>query len=272
MQLRDGILDWLIIGGGIHGTYISHALLKKRITTRPSMAIIDPNDELMGQWKRVTANVGMSHLRSPSVHHIDVEPFSLKHFAECQNCKQSFFIPPNERPSLDLFNEHSAHIVRRIALHDVHVKSRAINIALEKDFVEVETEKEILKTQNLILALGQSEKRAWPTWAKNAKSENGNICHVLEDSYCYEKIPDSGEIVVVGGGMSAVQTALSLIRSSRKVTLLSPHSLRQNNYDADPGWMGPKYLSKFRRITSYRTRREMITKARNKGSCCATTI
>jgi len=266
MICRDSTLDWAIIGGGIHGAYLTNALIRHRITKRSDLRIVDPNDEPLAEWKRITANVGMEYLRSPKVHHLDLEPFSLKHFIQCDECTENAYITPNDRPSLTLFNAHADRVIKKNGLNKLYRTGYALNIECNTDFVTVTTDRETIRSRNVILAIGLGGKTRWPEWAYNAAKEGAGICHVLDGSFCRDSIPECGEIVVVGGGMSAVQTALSIANENRRVTLLSPHSLRQNNYDSDPGWMGPKYLNRFRRITSWTKRRSVIDQARNNGS------
>ncbi len=266
MNHRDSILDWAIIGGGIHGAYLANALIRHRLTRRSDLRIIDPNDEPLAEWKRVTANVGMEYLRSPKVHHLDFESFSLKHYAHCREYSDDAFIFPNDRPSLSLFNEHADSVIERSGLHDLYLKGFAADIRLENDHAVIRTESDTIRARHVVLAIGRSGSLNWPGWAGRATADGAGICHVLEGSYCRNSIPETGEIVVVGGGMSAVQTALSIADNNRHVTLLSPHSLRQNNYDSDPGWMGPKYLNRFRKISCFRKRRRIINEARNSGT------
>ena len=45
------------------------------------LRIVDPGPRLLHTWQRCTSNTGMSHLRSPAVHHLDLDPFSLLRFA-----------------------------------------------------------------------------------------------------------------------------------------------------------------------------------------------
>ena len=266
MSYRDSILDWAIIGGGIHGTYLANALVRNRVTRRSDLRIIDPKDEPLAEWKRVTENVGMEYLRSPKVHHLDTDPLSLKHFARCREYTDDDFIFPNDRPSLGLFNEHADSVIEKAGLDELFIKGLAADTRLENDHAVIITDGDTIRARHVILAIGRSGALNWPGWARRAAADGAGICHVLEGSFCRDQIPKSGEIVVVGGGMSAVQTALSIADNNRHVTLLSPHSLRQNNYDSDPGWMGPKYLNRFRKISCYRKRRKIINEARNSGT------
>jgi cation diffusion facilitator CzcD-associated flavoprotein CzcO len=72
--------------------------------------------------------------------------------------------------------------------------------------------------------------------------------------------------VVVGGGITAVQTALQLAeRQPGRVTLLMRHRVRVRDLDSSAGWMGPKELDKFKKKPIDR-RRVLIQRARNRGS------
>jgi len=263
---HDSILDWAIIGGGIHGTYLANALIRHRVARRGDLRIIDPNDKPLAEWKRVTFNVGMEYLRSPKVHNIDTDPLSLKQFARCRKCSNDDFIFPNDRPSLGLFNEHANSVIEKTGLDKLYMKGFVADISIKNDHAEITTESDTIRARHVILAIGRSGALKRPGWAKRAAAEGANICHVLDGSFCREKIPERGEIVVVGGGMSAVQAALSIADKDRHVTLLSPHSLRQNYYDSDPGWMGPKFLNQYRKISCFQKRRRITEKAKNAGT------
>lgn len=267
-MIIDSELEWLIIGGGVHGTYLSNALLRHRVTRRSDLCVLDPHEEPLREWKKCTGNVGMKYLRSPKVHHLDLEPFSLKHYAACESCDDRSYIPPNDRPSLELFNRHAESVIDRNGLQKLRINDRAVKIEPGRTVHTVHTPKRMYKARNLVIATG-SGKPCWPEWASRIKKEGAEIMHVLDDCYNATRIPNEGVVAVVGGGMSAVQTAISLTDSQRDVVLVSPHSLRINNYDSDPGWMGPKYLQKFRAEPNYKTRRRWITQARNRGSVTA---
>ena len=77
--------DWLVIGGGIHGCTVASFLLKKGKVRVERLCIIDPHDKPMYKWQKNTERIGMEYLRSPSVHHIDVDPFSLQKYAHHYN-------------------------------------------------------------------------------------------------------------------------------------------------------------------------------------------
>ena len=75
-------LDWLIIGGGIHGVHLAARIIGDGKVPPETIRIVDPADRLLDRWLTRTATTGMRHLRSPVVHHLDLEPWSLKHYAK----------------------------------------------------------------------------------------------------------------------------------------------------------------------------------------------
>ena len=73
-------------------------------------------------------------------------------------------------------------------------------------------------------------------------------------------------MAVIGGGITAAQCALRLARAGRQVTLIARHPPRQHQFDSDSGWMGPKNMRRFLATPDPDARRELITKARHRGS------
>lgn len=71
------LFEWVIIGGGVHGCTIANYLIKSGKTKIDELLIIDPHKEPMEKWKKFTSRIGKEYLCSPSVHHIDVNAFSL---------------------------------------------------------------------------------------------------------------------------------------------------------------------------------------------------
>jgi len=120
-------LDWLIIGGGIHGVHIAARLLGEAGVDADRLRIVDPGEQLLERWRTCTATTGMTHLRSPSVHHLDLDPWSLQRFAgNRRNRKPGLFAPPYDRPNLALFNAHCDQVIETFGLADLHVMARTI--------------------------------------------------------------------------------------------------------------------------------------------------
>lgn len=85
--------------------------------------MLEPHAKPLARWGRFTASTGMEFLRSPSVHHLDVHPFALEHFAkgpECRRMKKPYAWP-YDRPALALFQAHVRHLVRTHDLQEVRL-------------------------------------------------------------------------------------------------------------------------------------------------------
>ncbi len=206
----------------------------------------------------------MTHLRSPSVHHLDLAPWSLQDAAgKRKHRDRGLFAPPYDRPALGFFNAHCDRVVEDFGLVDLHVRARATACSIDCDAVRVQlSNDEELVADKVVLALGASEQPAWPEWAPKGTAR---VHHVFEAGF--DAWPASKEaVVVVGGGISAGQLALKLIAGGHHVHLVSRHALRQHQFDSDPGWLGPKFMTRFDKEPDLDRRRALITEARHRGS------
>lgn len=257
-------LEWLIVGGGIHGVHIAARLLGDARVPADRLRIVDPGDRLLSRWRACTATTGMSHLRSPSVHHLDLDPWSLDQFAlHRKGRRDGLFAPPYHRPALALFDEHCDEVVDAFGLPDLHLRDRAMRCAVDCDGVVVRLASgSEIEAQNLVLAIGASERPDWPEWAPRS---HPRVHHVFEPGF--DGWPSSGETVaVIGGGISAGQVALRLLDEGHRVHLVSRHTLREHQFDSEPGWLGPMFMEDFSRERDFDRRRSLITEARHRGS------
>jgi len=75
------MLDWLIIGGGIHGTHLAHMFTATGAVAPDRIRVLDPAGEPLARWNHLTGNTGMEFMRSPAVHHLGVATDELNQFA-----------------------------------------------------------------------------------------------------------------------------------------------------------------------------------------------
>jgi len=257
-------LDWLIIGGGIHGVHLAARLIGDAGVEPESLRIVDPGDRLLARWNTCTTTIGMTYLRSPSVHHLDVDAWSLRRYANrYKSLKSGLFAPPNDRPALALFNAHCDRVVKTFGLSGLHVRDRASRCSVDRDGVGVRLSSgREVQAHNVVLAIGATEQVEWPDWAAR---EDAWSHHVFEPGF--DGWPATTEtVVVIGGGISAAQVTLRLLAEGHRVHLVSRHALRQHQFDSDPGWLGPKFMTGFRRERNFDRRRALITEARHRGS------
>lgn len=260
------MLDWLIIGGGLHGTLLSRALLGSGGVSADSLRVLDPWPSAMHRWRECTANIGMAYLRSSVVHHIDEDPLSLDHSVTGGDAS-SPFEGPYRRPRLSVFEQHCQEIIAAWGLEALRIQGRAVSISPIEGGLSVETSVGELEARRLVLALGSSDHPAWPAWARHLRDEGACIHHVFEAGFSIRDLEDWQHLVVVGGGISALQTAQALAsRAPGRVEVVSRHALRIFDFDTDSTWLGPRRIRTFERIRDWGERRQVISAARHRGS------
>ncbi len=259
-------LQWLIVGGGIHGVHLAARLMAEGGVEAEQLRIVDPAERLMARWRTCTQITGMTHLRSPSVHHLDMHPWSLQRFAGSRkNRKPGLFAPPYDRPALDLFNAHCDHVVETYGLDALHIQDRVASCVVECDGVTLGgADGQTYSAQNVVLAMGSGDRPRWPQWAPVDDSQVQHVFQPDFDGWPEQSSPQS--VAVIGGGISAGQVALRLMKEGHDVHLICRHTLREHQFDSDPGWLGPKFMGMFSHERDMDRRRAMISQARHKGS------
>jgi len=262
------MLEWLIVGGGVHGTHLSLHLTQALGVARDRVRVLDPHPEPLARWEACTRNAGMAFLRSPYVHQIDLPAYSLMTFAK-SGAGRPFrrFTEPYFRPGTALFRAHVQHVVHKHGLAGLRIEGAARGMSACAGGIRIETERGSLESRRVLLALSAGDMPRWPAWGRAIKEVGAPIDHVFDAGFDRERLPRSGAAVVIGGGITAAQVALSLAeRAPGAVTLLTPHAPRVHQFDSDPGWIGPKFLDGYHREADMGRRRAMIRAARNRGS------
>jgi len=258
------MLDWVIVGGGIHGTHLAHVLVHGQGVSADAVRILDPHERLLAAWSKRAENTGMRYLRSPRVHHIDLKPDALKRFAGGQEFDASeLWIDPYYRPSYALFQRHCQHVVDTYQLDRLHIRGKALTLHRIRNGWCVDTGSDRLTARRVLLATGRQQPFA-PDWAEPLFTQNAPIQHVLDSSFDGQHIADDAEVVIVGGGISAGQIALKLM-DDHAVVLVTRQPLRQHDFDSSPCWLGPACLEAFGQA-NYPRRRWMIGEARQPGT------
>ncbi len=260
------MLDWLIIGGGIHGTYLSLYLTQRKRLPVDQVRVLDPHPQPLALWQQFTANTGMSYLRSPHAHNLHFDPFSLITFTRTRAGEPlADFIAPYGRPSLELFNTHSQVLIERYQLDALRLRGRAQGLERLPEGWRVQTDNGSLDARNVILAFSNTERPFVPEWARAAQAAGANIHHLFDPAY--HRSTPIGETLVVGGGITAAQVATALaLEAPGHVTLLMRHEPRVHQFDADLGWITHQHLDNFYQDNDYARRRNLIRTARHRGS------
>ncbi|MEM7179701.1 MAG: NAD(P)-binding domain-containing protein [Spirochaetota bacterium] len=251
------MFDWLIIGGGIHGVHFAISLLKRNKVPLEKLCIVDPHDSLVLNWTRSIQRTGMAYLRSPVVHNLDVSHSSLWLYAQKNFPGKHPFIPPYDRPSVRLFQSHAKQLIEEHNLAKIHKKAFALRISQRKHSFLLETTKGTLKAKKIVLALGSCENLLVPEGLHANR-------HVYHSHFQYQEHTKQ-KLCVIGSGLTAAQISLKLAQNN-DVVLFTNKKLEQKDFDSDSCWLGPKCLDDFAKERDFNQRRQMIQKARNRGS------
>jgi hypothetical protein len=271
------MLDWLIIGGGIHGTHLAHVLTSKAGVARDRLSLLDPHPAPLARWTKLTGNTGMNYLRSPAVHNLGLTPDDLDKFASTPAGRAvRSYLHPYYRPGYLLFQAHNEYLVQQYQLATLCLQGTAQRLTARRQGWLVESEQGALEAKRVILAIGRTQLN-WPAWALALRAETATkdriaVSHIFAADYDREQVQTAGQLLVLGGGITAAQVALTLaeqiqrVQGSGSVTLLTRHPLRIAHFDSDPGWNGPRCLTKFHHTHDYAERRAQIRAGRYRGA------
>jgi len=234
----------VIVGGGIHGTYLSQRLCEDTALEREEIAILDPNDQLLASFRRKARGCGMDALRSTYVQHVGTEPFGLESFAEARDREDELqpTVDYPDRPSLSLFLDHADHVIESKSLDELHCQTALKTIRERADGgLRLVTSTGEITTQSCILAIGQGGQYRIPEWAERIDG----VDHVW-DGFDLDAAVGSDaneELAVVGGGITAAQLACTL-SEHRPVTMITRHPLEWEVSEAEPPWLNWHHIER----------------------------
>jgi hypothetical protein len=260
------VLDWLIVGGGIHGALLARVLVEEAGVPLDRLRVVDPHAEPLARFRQCAAATGLDYLRSSVVHHLDGDPMSLRRFAERKG-RRSELHGIYQRPSIGLFDAHCDAVTERLGLRSAWVRGQAIEIEAVEGGLRVETTAGALDARGVVLAVGSADQPLMPPWAEAIRPAGGSVRHVFEPGFRIDDALAFARPIVLGGGLSAYQLALWLAgRRPGAVTLLARHEVRVHEFDADSRWMGPLGWREFARLAGGVERRGVIARERRRGS------
>lgn len=260
--------DLAIIGAGPHALTLVTHLLQKRQKIRSKIAVFDPSGRWMSGWEHQFAALEIPHLRSPAVHHPDPNPFALRKFAESGSNE---FFPPYDLPGTRLFNDFCEDVIRRWDLDNMVTGEKVIRIQplrnplFSRFRLWLSSGKSVV-ARRVVFATGSSQVQI-PDWVSQIHQ------NYPEDKICHSHAVDlrkltlaNQKLLIVGGGLTSGHLAIGAISRGAKVVISMRRKLQEKIFDADAGWLGPKYLKGFFAESDFAKRFAMIQQARNGGS------
>jgi pyruvate/2-oxoglutarate dehydrogenase complex dihydrolipoamide dehydrogenase (E3) component len=100
-----------------------------------------------------------------------------------------------------------------------------------EDGVAIGTDDGILNAYRCVLAIGHGNRYTRPSWT--AALDESAVDHVWDTSF---ELDDYGQAIVIGGGVTAAQTALALSERGNDVTLLARSGLIERTIEGDQQW------------------------------------
>lgn len=251
--------QWTIIGGGIHAVTIALKLINLGLAQQ-QLTIIDPHNDLCEQFARRTSKISMPFLRSPGVHHVHPDPFHLKQFAKVNqytNCTLGKY----QRPQTNMFMDHIHMLIHQFDLNHSHISASAIELfPTDNQWSVLLDNNEIIKTKNVVLAFGSYHHTNVP----QIFQQQPDVQHIFQDD---DTINFCSSSHVVGSGISAAHLINKLLKQDERIVHLWLNKyLEVHDFDADPGWLGPKNMTYFEAIEDSQQRLLLLNKERHKGS------
>ena len=261
-------IDLAIIGAGVQALTLTTHLLQKSVKHYRKFLVFDPSQTWMSQWQNQFAAQQIPYLRSPAVHHPDPNPHQLRAFAEH---RRNELFPPYDRPGTELFNDFCHEIINRWQLTDKVYPAKVtqilpVKLASRSKFQLALSTGETIIARKVVLATG-SGKIQLPNWVERITADYpvDKLCHSQQVNLGGLNL--AGErILVIGGGLTSGHLTKGAIAQGATVTLMTRKELQEKIFDAEPGWLGPKYLKDFHSETDWDTRFQHIQQARNGGS------
>jgi hypothetical protein len=261
-------IDLAIIGAGPHALTLATHLLQKKKSMRGRFLAFDPSGTWLSQWHHQFAAFEIPHLRSPAVHQPDPDPHALRTFAESR--PQGLF-PPYDLPGTQLFRDFCQDTIRRWQLADCVYPARVIRVEPRNDrsrsrFCLHLANGRTICARRVVIANGGAVPNV-PEWVGQISTSYPQDRLLHSHRVDLRGLSLQGErVLIVGGGLTSGHLALGAIDRGAQVLLMSRRNVYDKLFDADPGWIGPKYLKGFWAEPDLHVRYQTIQQARNGGS------
>ncbi|MBH8551825.1 SidA/IucD/PvdA family monooxygenase [Nostocaceae cyanobacterium CENA357] len=268
MTIIPAKIDLAIIGAGPHALTLTTHLLQKRQRIRGKFLVFDPSGRWMSQWEHQFKALEIPSLRSPAVHHPDPNPFALRKFAQS---RLDELFPPYDLPGTQLFEDFCQDVIRVWQLQEQVIPLAVKSIEplphhLRPRFCLCLQDGQKVIARRVVLATGSAQIQI-PDWVNQIQTA------YPQDRLCHSQTIDlrklqlmAKRVLIVGGGLTSGHLAVGAISRGAKVHLMIRRQLVEKLFDAEPGWLGPKYLKDFFAQSDWGQRVMMIQQARNGGS------
>lgn len=258
----------VIIGAGPQGLTLATHLLQKQKDCHRQFRVVDPSGGWLSEWKQRFHGLEIPYLRSPAVHHPDPYASELRRFAEDRGNE---LYDPYSRPGAKLFQDFCQSVVKRWQLESCVHGDQVVHLQYRRGlgrypFLLELNQGNPIQARRVVLATGAGPQRQ-PDWVKQIQSPypEDRLCH--SESISLQKQAIAGQtILIVGSGLTSAHLAVGAAKRGAQVIMMARRRFYDRIFDADPGWLGPKYLKQFDQESCWEKRYQMIQAARDGGS------
>lgn len=257
-----------IVGSGVHGVHLAIRLLSDDVVSRDRLCLVDPSG-LLASFRRKSRACGMASLRSPFVHQLDADPFSLRDFAQKHGREDELVASEDgaDRPTTELFFDHADRLCEQHGLESLRVDAAVTGLSDHGAHVRVETTAGSFSSAWCVLAVGYGGSYSMPAWADGLPS-SAPVAHVWDGCFEPSAVGDSERLGIIGSGVTGVQLAASLACPERDVVVFARSPFRTQRREAGTDWM--HFSDALEALHSYppasRGRERVVADARYDGS------
>jgi hypothetical protein len=109
-----------------------------------------------------------------------------------ENRQEANFIPPKDRPSVELFHKHCHMVIDSHRLESLPIQGTAWNSMNQINHVSVVTEDETIDARMILLAMGMNNQPLWPHWATLLREQGAPVDHVFDPDFHLNAIESQG--------------------------------------------------------------------------------
>lgn len=250
-----------ILGAGPHG--LAAAVHLRRARPDLHLVAVDPAGAWMAGWHEQFARAEIESLRSPIVHHPAPDPFELSDYIAQRRLRRSGLA--YDQPTTAVFAAFCDDLTAAAGLADPLATS-ADTVRCEGGRVLVATGQGEIRADHLVVATNP-HRRSVPDWAGPLLGRRADLCTYGSDVDLRTATDlQDRRVVIVGGGLTAAHLAIGAATRGADVHLVTRRALETRDFDTDPGWLGPRFLTDYGRDRDPVSRLRSARAARGGGT------
>jgi hypothetical protein len=258
-------VDLAVVGAGPQSLTLLAYLSRYRPDLLERTVVLDP-EPWLARWDRQFAAYAIPQLRSACVHHPHPSPYGLIRYARAHG-RTGEFAGAIGRPSTTLFRDFCTALIDAHGLEQRRIAVRAVDLATHRDSASLTTSTGDRITARRVVLATNPARPVVPSWLGQARALHPGAPGLLlaRDWHEGSEPAARGDVVVVGGGLTAAQIAAAHVRRGEAVTWITRSALRERDLDIEAPWLGPA-LARYLQRSDPRARAAMARKARGGGS------